>query len=832
MGLRDYLFWNLTFGQLQAMDQERADEWLASVAMYGEPSSPRFAAIWLPVPTEVRQRELRLYDPNQLPLDLKAELSGTKRMPTQLGLTGGTHEAGFRAFALIERFLTKQSWSLRFSNKLDMGALFDESGSYRVAHVSGLDHCAYHPDAAFSKPPQRIYALNLVTPSAHTPAPSVFNILELQTTTAGLPGTPEHRATLNGWCRAHQAIPDRGLTAGKRRVLVHYRDETFEPWPLDFRGDMAEKFRGGTHVHGPVSLAGLGWFLDTAPGLHPGLEMWPIAVGANGSDTFASFCVTLARKGKHRPLPRKFFVVADGNAPTPERTGVEKIAVDLGTENHSSQWGKVAGAVLGSDTTPFGVGPGLLDKVAGVDPGAAQPARRTDGIYNATTLSRKILNEIDDSIREQMRKKGIRCATIGVAKNGQLVLVRTYTLAEARYPVANNFHKFRWGSVSKMVCGMAACVPFNGDDPDAFLTSKVFAALEVDEASFAAFGEAALARWRAVEVGDLFRMESGFKSDHGFDTDDECYQEHIAFYDETFAATRALPLVPGDFRHFAQRVGPALVFRPPKTCYAYTNGNYYAASELLSRRMSPDARPDLYVRQMNDWWGFKKGVVSVIGEDRDLCLEDGQVPCPHTPGWGYGSLVGEAELRAALASATWEAAHGGSVNAMNDLLAALIPRPRAYAGGKDHEYMAGSGSLVMSAAALLRILAGMHPGAPPPVRSVFTTLADFTRLESRNAVDNYGLVGDVEKKFKTGVPWPTRVQLNKDGDYSGSSSDAYHIYQQRDASGLPQKSFSIVLTSALQHANLSYSGLKKQIDRLEQLGYWSTVPNLFPMMFP
>ncbi len=797
MSIFDYLKIEMSFQAFVAEDAARQNQLLASFSMYGEVDDPKFAAVWLPVPTQVRPRlPPHLLGVNETPQPVLLSNDAV----THVGITGAGIAQGFRIALVQETFPTPIRSTVLVTHKSP-----EPAESY--PRVVGLDYCAETFPNFTSPfgvdPPQRVRRTYVLATQKRASGDDLtryhFHHMNVVDGPTGIAAQPEHRATLNGWARAHHAIPDPLKIDGRRTVLVNYRDETFEPWPANMKtGDMSLKFRGGTPVWGPLRRFHLKQTLDDLAAELP-MPVWPIAVGANGTGSNARFCVTFGRKDKVDALARKFFVVVDGIETPPKRVGAVVYREKPGQSAKPKGPAQTAGSGGPGQSTAQGAQlQALLES------------------WNAK------LAQLDAAMKSSMKKNGIRCATLVVGRNGRLPLARTYTLAEKGYPVATNFDKFRWGSCAKFLCGMRACIPFTTDQAqDDWLASSAATAYGIsDDDIEAAPGTSQQKSWfRAVTVADLLLMESGFIQDGDVELDDPdpCGGPETFDYDKAVfkAKGNRLPLEPGDLRELLRKRGPELMYRAPTERWCYSNPNTNVVAELISRKMTSDYKS--YLPEMRQWWGFDRNSprVAAIGPNRNACFAQGEVITHGSPGWAHASLVPTSSIDYALAHPT--------PGAEPDLLKGLKLAPARYGGGDDSELLAGSGFLVMTGPTFARIMSGLHPGAPPPVKQLVKSTADFERLERRNT-EVVSLAST--NVTKTQLHSDVLVTLFKNGNIGGGYSWVKHTYWDHGPDGMPRESLTVAACSNV--ADNGVGGLTKVIDDLEQLDYWRSAHNLFP----
>jgi hypothetical protein len=826
---------DLTFGQLEQRDSARADEWLASLAMYGEPSAPRFAAIWLPAPREVRPRTFSLMAVNAAPPS-PPPFVDAGIFPTHVGLTGSRSELGFRACVVYERFDGLSDVSVHFGAELGKGDLVLDD--FALRHVRGLDACVYTvldtqrvgPYVFHARLPKRAYAAVLHRPltiGTRRPRSSLFAARSVTASDAfdGLALAPEHRAVLNGYMRGHKAVPDPLPSRGARTLTVQYQDDTLTPWPADLTADMAESFRGSTPIWGPLPR----FNLETAYAWLKWKEgdVWPIAIGANGSGEGARFCVTFAPRGLFEPLHRHF-VVVNGLDEAPARISQpisDAFAVGSAVSSDAlpdlpTQPGSILSGSWPTAAAPPGAAPGISllsrvvarkgEKASGASsPSVGLPAA-AGGLAGHLESVREQLDGLDGAIRDSLHNEAARCAVLCIGRNGRLVLARAYTLAEVGHPITTPRHRFRWASVAKLLQAMRAV---HGADAEAWLSSPVLDAYQLSQAERAALqadaSPDAFGWFSSLTVRDLFNFGAGWARDRGLGEGD-LEHDRVHYQTQVFKLTgRELPLGAGRFRNYL--LGSKLRFqnRAPAERYRYNNAAYWAASEMLSLRINA-TQPDRYGPSMRQWWELSGSLGEGIAtpSSRNACLFVGEVICRHPPGWARASSVRTSEL----------------VESLGTLGELPAVTPAAYYGGRDLEMEVGSGLLTMSGPAMVRILQGMHPNPPPPVKPLLS-LDEVDRLTTVSTTTGAALGCDAET---TTFADHDALHIKKLGGDPGCTSRADH-YLWFD--GEPQ-SLSMAWSVNLKGAGLPAVTLLDRIAELEKLSFWTTQPNLFPGFFP
>jgi len=779
----------MSFDGLVASDEGFSNHGLISLAMYGTPEAPLYAAIWLPSSFgasenwPVRKRTFEL-DWNFHTIYTHRQFD---RFPTLVGITGGTFDTP-RSILVFEKVLMKPGESAPTIAppdvvKTEKPSTFFEK--YRGRVITGLDMCIQYfenppnnPFAASPAPSKKATYVAVIAAKLTSPK-TLFNVMLLdpvQDNIDGINDADQHAATLQGWSRGHHAVPTHKNKSGKRQVLVHYRDDTFAKWP----GNMKDPFDGGTPIEGPIKPSQLPSRLSAAEAR----GQWPIQIGANGSGSDVRFCVTWAKEGRVYPNQRHD-VVVDG-------VGREQKRV-------LQQTNTVTGFSVGSSSSSPVVTQGGAGGGPPADPVAAKIASH--------------LAQIDKLIFDTMHNSGSHAAQVVIAKDSRLKLVRSYTFGEWGYPVTNAHHLFRMGSIAKMLCAMRA-VAF--DDAN-WLKSSIaehFTSLHPDTPDDRA------QKFQNTRVIDLLRFQSGWQPDRGdpkylYATD--VFEKRALRSDEN-DGVRRLPLKPGDFGLFVKGSKLDFVQHNPRTIESYNNYEYWAAGELVSLRHYPTFY-GRYVGAMHEFWGggdaagIGQLAPSLLASRRDS-LDAGEVVTRTVPAFKRATLTGDNDF---------PQADGGVANWVAG----------AYRHGRDAEAAAGYGYFTMSAVMLARIMQGMHPDPIAPVVSLLTpTQIEWLATPNPNALaTSKGVTFPSETGLGTSQKERSfaghgALNLSKGGSMPGLQADSHldHFIWQ-DGRGAPH---SLTAISVINGEVVHIDG---QAEALEKLGHWDDDTNLFPEFF-
>lgn len=782
----------LTTGDLMGMVVSMQAGWqLVSLAMYGDVDDPRFVALF----HEGRQRPWTVTQTFQSALDAQAMVLNAipdDYYPTMVTATGSmSGEPRWRGLLVLEKYpglpyLSQPTLVLGQSLGAKIGTdeaevplgpdnLLQKTG--RSASSIDCFSVRLPPDHPFEQPTYKVKYCAVLWPSL---GGRVFrtNLLDIERvgdqgsipdTSTGLEAAAQHNAVKQGWVRAHHAVPHARSQGGKRKVFVDYRDDTYVPW----NDDMLAHWDGGTPVLGPLKAnqvnAALTHLSETGA--------FPLSVGANGVGSQRRFCITYSRTGKTKPKAVYFTVSSDVSPPA----ATARIA------------------------------PQYVSPTAPPPPGSEAA----------------ILKQLDASIFAAMKGKGIRSVQIAVERNGRLKLARTYTMGELNYPIANNHHRFRIGSVSKTLTVMRLLAPDSIADRGMTLEDALeLNVLPVHKVS------AGYARFSQTTLEDLARYVAGWQEDN--DKGSYPYLEHI------FSATgRSLPVEPGSFKAFLEATDFSFAKKTPGPApkqWAYNNFYFDALAEAISMRRTRKANQ--FIPIMQEFWG--------LGDDGSNTAYATIIPRDRL----RSQLAGEVTLQAAFPKYFVPSVMGASdeTNQLDGLgqpltVAELLGYQGApFVWGRDNPFKAGSGTWSMSMVTLMRILAGLRSDAPPPVVPLLPAETVDEWFES--ATLNAGGVDKQEQPFTDGMairvqditlprkptfdnlsPVRTWQRMIKTGDVEGGECDAAHLRAPADGSTM---SYAICTNCK---ASVGTAALVKAIGDMEGGGYWENDDNLFPEYF-
>lgn len=820
-----FLRFDMSFDQLLVEDGVNADRWLASLAMYGEPFLPVFAAIWLPVESEVRERQFNLLPMGELPTRANVTEGGNFWSTTHIAVTGSLLVDNFCFIQVRERYPNGAPHSQIVTRIATPAGSEGEPTLLREQRLQCVDFCTFargpSPLMNNVSTTTRLYVgvfhpqYGPIAWQAGLGQHAVYDLLEFRAGDAfdGLSKAPEHRAVLNGYARASKAIPDPRTNQlsfthpePTRNLLVHYQDDTFErwpnngPWQVDFKADMSESFRGGTPVWGPIPISNLASAYEHLRNL-ASYDQWPIAIGTNGSGGSARACITFSRKGYFAPQPRKFYVV-NGNEDAPDRIAF--------------QWG----GDVDLQTPAFGH---FLHPAPSPQPPKPTPPRRPssrlpplevdfDPVARAKN-SAYYLNEIDQSVRDRMIRRGVRAASLAVGRNGKLVLARGYTMGEFNYPICRPSHRLRWGSVHKLVTAMMAVAESAAPGAENWLNTSIVDAhgLRGSEPTIRArLGNDAWERFEATTVANLLTFSSGWVPD--FSQRDEGDGPRISYLTETFRTVKRLPLQPEDMRRFFIHTSKRFQESVPGRIYNYSNASFNSLTEMSSFRLRQNFFE--YMKGLRGWLKFSRGVLRTTPPTRNDCIDFGEMLCAG-PTYGRESLLPIDALREELEEE-----------------ALPLHAPYAYTGGRDLELWT-AGNLSTSAPAMTEILQSMHAGGTSWGRQLVTS-QEFDRLSE--PVELTTFEGEPETiamgcdtshtDFASAGPALTHAtHITKGGDDPGCSSRADFFRLKRKGETID---ISVAWTVALRNASLDRGTILDCVEALERQRYWENARDLFP----
>lgn len=546
----------LSLSELEEVDELLKDWALVSIAEYGLPSNPRYAALWHDTGTLQRPRTFVTAANSSEPLGALAFGSTTSEPVLWTG-TGDVSDKG--EVGVHTTWVTRSYSSDDPARAVAASALSQVEEGGRTC--LSLDAVYYRP-AGQDKPVTRYLALlkreaGFTSGVFETPKGQIADGL------SGFFASPPARQAQLSFKRFQSAVPASRAEGGKRRVTALMRSNAYTAWPDDEDAlpstvGAPAPGPGGTFVDGPLTAQQF----DESVEARRAAQFLPIHVGANGKGSSARFCVTYA--ASEEVLGRRFFFVQGADPhpnprvpPAPSNTPV------------------------GAEVTDF--------------PG-----------YPRSTRPR--LAAMLSEIRTQMSDRGIKNAQVAIAVDGRLKLFWSLTRGEENWVMTRPDHKFRFASSAKILTAMRAV---GLDTEHGFLHMPLAEALGItsippvpnpyDPTSLQNWAK----RWLAfskIRVVDCLRHTSGMTVDNQ------------ALYDGVFElAGQTLPLEPGQIATALSAglsLDPKFFPHEPRTYEDYNNNAYSAAGEAVGRIATGSTRN--YFDAQVDWWPLNGNLRQVI----------------------------------------------------------------------------------------------------------------------------------------------------------------------------------------------------------------------------
>lgn len=393
----------LTLAALKDLDKERATEFdLVSIAAYGPPLAPLYAAIWWPAEAPLVRHIEEQYDPSTPwtpeSFGLRPRLvtaTGDLRHQGQTGVSttwvsDDVGIAGMPTFPLVRVTRTlaalwgkdaqKRTTQSRSCESFDVVAFTADNAGERETRTRFLGCFGQNPTATFG----------------------MFSTGWVKDQPNGLRTAEAMRIARLGFKRCSQAVPTGTGHRGLRNVYAVMQGDTYAPWPADLNED----FLGGTLTDGPIRTGQVNDLVVQ----RAGEGLFPLHVGANGIGKNARLCITFVPK---RAPKTRYFRLVSGTDPSDNQHVV---------------------------ATPSSV----------YMPPWAQPAAP----FNTATTAK--LQSLKGWAENMMRGSNIPSAQIAIAVDGRLKLLWSLTLGELGWPMTQPMSKFRVASCSKFLTAMRA----------------------------------------------------------------------------------------------------------------------------------------------------------------------------------------------------------------------------------------------------------------------------------------------------------------------------------------------------------------------------------------
>jgi len=454
---------------------------------------------------------------------------------------------------------------------------------------------------------------------------------------------PLHQSLRRAWARPDQVVPSPYGPGADRLVLSSWRDDVYRPWPAN----MADPtYDGGAVVIGPRPFSTLSSSLSQFA-IESGQDWVPrhIAVSGYGAieENDPMFCMVLT--ARTHPLPRKF-VVVDARDPSPPLQVEGKLHAAakkrffnmLPRQSARSRfeaweeagmgrrvgWRDAAGRIASLDhrlrgpsdaeiAMPSAPGPlierarpsDLLGGFKTIIPTSGGGGGNGGGSLlmptsvldaGAALLTAKRYLELDAWVHERLETYGARSAQLVIAVGGRLVVCRGYVLAELGYPTNRPLHHLMpIASVCKPLTGMAAVREFFPSGDLLGIHQRLDQALGVQSMS----NQTLRQRMRHTTLASLLKHEAGWPG--GFDNLELAALGHAG----------GLPLVPGDTLGFVMKTAQTFLEAETSYPYLYSSPAVVALSERLSQLLAGgtgDVNPlqigQFVTRIRDNFWGL------------------------------------------------------------------------------------------------------------------------------------------------------------------------------------------------------------------------------------
>ena len=586
-----------TLEQLQDLDDEYASHALVSIAAYGRPSDPRYAAIWHPSaraggePKRVILGNVGAAEPPfahdglslggmGMLVPLLVTATGDVRSNGELGVhTTWVFEAYPEDGLVAPRRRGIVASSLE-SLLEKLKAL--ESGEGERDGCGSVEMVCYKRAGSANEIKRYLAVANRAdkTPYDLFEAKADVAQLRIADNQFGVMEAPIMNKARGSYMRLHAAVPAPKNKDGHRATVMHMKRDTYEAWPAN----LEEDFACGTITDGPLRMSELAFNYDVRSELQ---NLVPLEVRANGVGGDIRFCVTWAKKLKPKT---RYFRLWSGAEDAPPQ-------IKLSFQQPKSP--------RGFNPLPF-------------------PE------YDEVTNDRLVI--MRDAIEARMRDKNISNAQVAIAVNGRLKLMWSLTYGEAGWTMTQPRHKFRFASCAKILTAIRAVTL--GED---FLTQPLVSALQLPiPPNLSGDALEAWSQFFGIRVEDCFRTTSGLTNKYG------------PIFNAAFTNGRAqLPLAAGDFTTaFQGGAVPTLDVFAPHDTEGYSNLGFIAVGEAIGLNDLQDKRG--YFDAMTEFWPLNSllGLVRIIPPNKEASFARGEVPIRAPRAVGLDTFVNANVIKA------------------------------------------------------------------------------------------------------------------------------------------------------------------------------------------
>jgi hypothetical protein len=451
---------------------------LVSLAGYGHPNYPKFAAIWHPStghPTQALLLDCRI---DEVPGVIQDAAARSGMMPTIVTTTYGTSggQSDIRWHFVLEESSVPFS-ALKFMHSADVDTFRNTLWSGPTETVPDYGVMSFDAIGVSSATP--IAYTGLLYPKELPSVARGFTsaVVHSANTFVGFEQDRVTRAMRSGWCRPDIVVPA-PFAAEPRLVAWAWRDDVFDEWPIS----MADPtYNGGAVVLGPFRMSQ--WTDWTAPLYYsPDWRPWRVAVSSFGYEDPVC-CIVYTKRLV--PLARSFEVVDARELDPPNRIDKFKLSPKSYAFGAGSlDWGRspyerweIRGlaeqrperftpqvlevlptadgtlptlgsppsllSITAQGVTPArgrGAGHGLLEGKTVIPIGSGGTGGGFPGPGGTGNLPEPgqfgihRYKVIDKWVRDRLETRGARSAQLAVARGGRLVINRGYTNGELGYP--------------------------------------------------------------------------------------------------------------------------------------------------------------------------------------------------------------------------------------------------------------------------------------------------------------------------------------------------------------------------------------------------------------